>query len=145
MYWSCCDGREYGVNSAAEVDDSVAGVVEHVRRVVDDPRVEVRIVGAFQAEPSPVSSSESDSFRKLERTIRSFAPDAIVAPYLVVVATDSRPVAVLLETGLAVKAASGSSRVPHGEGRVSNPPGNEVDVGDSGVSQPRCSSPRPAS
>ena len=70
--------------------DSVAGVAEHVRRVVDDPRVEVRIVGGFRAEPSAVSSTESDSFRKLEQAIRSVARDVIVAPYLVVVATDSR-------------------------------------------------------
>jgi carboxypeptidase PM20D1 len=70
--------------------DSIAGVVEHVRRVIADSRVKVKIVGAFSAEPSAVSSSESESFRRLERTIRSIAPDAIVAPYLVVVVTDAR-------------------------------------------------------
>ena len=70
--------------------DSVADVVEHVRRVVDDGRVEVRVVGRFSAEPSAVSSTESESFRTLERTIRSVTPDAIVAPYVVVVVTDAR-------------------------------------------------------
>jgi carboxypeptidase PM20D1 len=40
--------------------------------------------------PSAVSSTESESFRTLERTIRSVAPDVIVTPYLVVVVTDSR-------------------------------------------------------
>jgi carboxypeptidase PM20D1 len=70
--------------------DSIASVVEHVRRVIDDDRVEIKTVGRFSAEPSAVSSSESDSFRTLERTIRSVAPDAIVAPYLVVVVTDAR-------------------------------------------------------
>jgi carboxypeptidase PM20D1 len=70
--------------------DSVAAVVEHVRRVIDDGRVEVKTAGAFSAEPSAVSSSESESFRALERTIRSITPDAVVAPYLVVVATDAR-------------------------------------------------------
>jgi carboxypeptidase PM20D1 len=70
--------------------DSVASVVGHVRRVIDDPRVEVRRVGAFSAEPSAVSSADSESFRMLERTIRSVAPEAIVAPYLVVVVTDAR-------------------------------------------------------
>lgn len=70
--------------------DSIAGVVEHVRRVIHDPRVEIRTVGAFSAEPSAVSSSDSESFRTLERTIRSIVPDAIVAPYLVVVVTDAR-------------------------------------------------------
>ena len=70
--------------------DSVAAVIEHVRRAVDDTRVDIKIAGRFSAEPSPVSSTESDSFRRLERTIRGTVPDAIVAPYLVVVATDAR-------------------------------------------------------
>jgi carboxypeptidase PM20D1 len=70
--------------------DSVTTVVEHVRRTVQDARVAVKIVGRFSAEPSAVSSTESDSFRALQRTIRSVVPDAVVAPYLVVVATDAR-------------------------------------------------------
>jgi carboxypeptidase PM20D1 len=70
--------------------DSVAAVVEHVRRAVDDSRVEVKTAGAFSAEPSAISSSESGSFRMLERTIRSLIPEAVVAPYLVVVVTDAR-------------------------------------------------------
>jgi carboxypeptidase PM20D1 len=78
------------INFRISPGDSVAGVMDHVRHVIDDPRVEVRLAGAFQAEPSAVSSTKSDSFLKLERTIRSITPNAIVAPYLVVVATDSR-------------------------------------------------------
>lgn len=70
--------------------DSTASVLEHVRSVVDDPRVDVRAVGRFSAEPSAVSATGGESFRKLERTIRSVNRDVIVAPYLVVVATDSR-------------------------------------------------------
>ena len=70
--------------------DTVASVVEHVKRAVDDSRVEVKTVGRFSAEPSAVSSTDSESFRTLERTIRSVVPDAIVAPYLVVVVTDAR-------------------------------------------------------
>jgi carboxypeptidase PM20D1 len=70
--------------------DTVADVEEHVKRAVDDSRVDVRSVGRFSAEPSAVSSTDSESFRLLERTIRSVAPDTIVAPYLVVVVTDAR-------------------------------------------------------
>jgi carboxypeptidase PM20D1 len=75
--------------------DSVAAVVEHVRRVVNDPRVEVRGGGRFIAEPSAVSSTKSEEFRLLERTIRSTTPGAIVAPYQVVVVTDARYFAAL--------------------------------------------------
>jgi carboxypeptidase PM20D1 len=70
--------------------DSMAGVVEHVRRVIHDPRVEVRRAGAFSSEPSAISSTDSESFDTLERTILSVAAEAIVAPYQVVVATDAR-------------------------------------------------------
>ena len=70
--------------------DSIATVVEHLRRVIRDDRVEINRAGRFSAEPSAESSAESDSFRRLERSIRRITPDAIVAPYLVVVATDAR-------------------------------------------------------
>ena len=40
--------------------------------------------------PSSLSATDSESFRRLERSIRSVNRDAIVAPYLVVVVTDSR-------------------------------------------------------
>ena len=70
--------------------DSIATVVEHVKRVIHDERVEVRTAGRFSAEPSLVSGVESESFKSLERAIRGVAPDAIVAPYLVVVVTDAR-------------------------------------------------------
>jgi carboxypeptidase PM20D1 len=37
-----------------------------------------------------LSRIDTESFRTLERTILSVAPDVIVAPYLVVVVTDAR-------------------------------------------------------
>jgi carboxypeptidase PM20D1 len=70
--------------------DRIGTVMDHVRRVIDDVRVETRIAGRFSAEASPVSSSDSESFRKLERAIRGIAREAIVAPYLVVGVTDAR-------------------------------------------------------
>lgn len=70
--------------------DSVAGVVEHVRRTIRDPRIEVRPARGFLSEPSPVSSTDSESYRTLERTIRSIAPEVMVTPYLVMGGTDAR-------------------------------------------------------
>jgi carboxypeptidase PM20D1 len=78
------------VNFRIAPGDRIEDVVEHVSRVVDDDRIQVAIGGRFSAEPSSVSSTASDSFRMLDRTIRSVSPDVIVAPYLVVVATDAR-------------------------------------------------------
>ena len=65
------------------------GVLEHVRRVVDDPRVKVRTLG-FLSEPSPVSRMDSEAWSQLQRSVRQVFPDVVVAPYLVLAATDSR-------------------------------------------------------
>jgi carboxypeptidase PM20D1 len=70
--------------------DSIGSVMQHVRSVITDRRVDIKIVGRFSAEPSAVSSTDSGSFVKLEQAVRSTIPDAIVAPYLVVVVTDAR-------------------------------------------------------
>ena len=70
--------------------DTIAKVVEHVKNVVDDNRVHIKIGGRFSAEPSTVSRADSESFRTLERAIRGVASDLIVAPYLVIVVTDAR-------------------------------------------------------
>jgi carboxypeptidase PM20D1 len=70
--------------------DSIRAVVEHVTRVVNDERIEIRVGGRFSSEPSSISPTDSDPFRTLERTVRSIVADAVVAPYLVVVVTDAR-------------------------------------------------------
>lgn len=69
--------------------DNVAGVVERVRRVVDDDRVEVRPLGIV-IEPSPLSPTTDSAWTILERSIRQVYRDAVIVPYLVVGATDSR-------------------------------------------------------
>jgi carboxypeptidase PM20D1 len=70
--------------------DSAAGVVQHVRRVVNDPRVEIRNVPPGPREPTPASGVGTESFALLQRTIRQVAPNAIVVPWLVVGGTDAR-------------------------------------------------------
>jgi carboxypeptidase PM20D1 len=69
--------------------DSSQSVLSHVRRVVADERIEIQPLGE-PAEPSKISSAQSDGYGLIERTIREVFPDALVAPSLVVVGTDSR-------------------------------------------------------
>ena len=64
-------------------------VLEHVRQVIDDTNV-VITVAEPPAPPSPVSSTTSAAYRILARDIGVLEPDAIVAPSLVIGATDSR-------------------------------------------------------
>ena len=70
--------------------DSVEGVLARVREVVRDPRVKVNRLGAFASEPSPVSDTNAAGFKIIERTIRQVFPEVLVAPALVLAATDSR-------------------------------------------------------
>jgi len=70
--------------------DSIAGVLEHVQQTIDDPRVQLRSLGRIVSEPSPISDTNSPAFEVLQRTIRHVFPGVLVAPGLVLAATDSR-------------------------------------------------------
>src|SRR6266516_3119357 len=70
--------------------DSVQGVVEHVRQAVGDSRISVQPLEETMSNPSGVASVEAEPFQLLARTIRQVVPDAVVTPWLVVGATDSR-------------------------------------------------------
>ena len=71
--------------------DSVDSVLEHVRRTINDPRVQsAPLKGTAMSEPSPVASTDALGFRVIERTIRESFPAVVVAPSLVLGATDSR-------------------------------------------------------
>jgi carboxypeptidase PM20D1 len=64
--------------------------IRRVMAIVADPRVKIAATGTSRSEPSPVSGTDSDAFRKLHRAVKATFPDAIVAPSLVLGATDTR-------------------------------------------------------
>ncbi len=68
--------------------DSIAGVVAHARAEIDNPRVAVKALPGN--EPSPVSDSASASFKALHKTVVQVFADAVVAPGLVIAATDTK-------------------------------------------------------
>ena len=71
--------------------DSPEFVLEHVRQVIDDDRVECELrKGALPIPPSIISDHRSPDFLTLQRVIRQIFPGVVVAPGLAVVATDSR-------------------------------------------------------
>ena len=70
--------------------DSVASVLEHVRQAVRDSRISVQPLEETMSNPSGVASVEAEPFQLLARTIRQVVPEAVVTPWLVVGATDSR-------------------------------------------------------
>jgi carboxypeptidase PM20D1 len=79
---------EATVNFRLLPGDSIQGVMEHVKAKAGDRFELYALPGA--AEPSPVSPTSAAPYRQIERTIRSLFPDVIVAPGLMVAATDAR-------------------------------------------------------
>ncbi|MCE2510448.1 MAG: M20 family peptidase [Alphaproteobacteria bacterium] len=77
------------VNFRTLPGETSAGVIDHVKRALDDPGVAVRSLDPV-FEPSPVSATDSAPFRLLTRTIREIFPDVIVAPGLVLGGTDTK-------------------------------------------------------
>ncbi len=76
------------VNFRVLPGDTVESVHEHVRRAVSDQRVTISVVANSQ--PSPISPADSEPFRILHKSIAQIFPDAVIAPALVLGATDSR-------------------------------------------------------
>ena len=82
-------------NAAASVNfrlipgDTQASVTYHVRSTVNNDRISIKPFTA-NFDPPPVTGTASPSFQMLNRTIREIFPDVIVAPGLMVAATDSR-------------------------------------------------------
>ncbi len=71
--------------------ENITGVVNYVTKTIDDPRVQIRPM-SFSSEPSPASDIYSRGYEVLRNTIHQIAEDkeVIVAPHLVLGATDSR-------------------------------------------------------
>jgi carboxypeptidase PM20D1 len=69
--------------------DTDESVIEHATRVIDDPEIEILQTGNYSP-ASPVSATDTSTFKLLHRSIKAHYPDALVAPYLVLGATDAR-------------------------------------------------------
>lgn len=70
--------------------DTTEDVLTHVKRAVDDARITVTAQEGSRTEPSPVSRSSSRAFGLLAETVREVFPGTVVAPSLVLGATDGR-------------------------------------------------------
>jgi carboxypeptidase PM20D1 len=68
--------------------DTTQSVMQHVRSKTGERFELLALPGA--ADPSPVSPTDSVSYQMLNRTVRSVFPGTLVAPGLMIAATDSR-------------------------------------------------------
>ncbi len=69
--------------------DSSDAVVDHAATVIANPAITIRKTNGF-SEASPVARTDAPGYRLIERTLRQLHPDVVVAPGLMVGATDSR-------------------------------------------------------
>ena len=68
--------------------DTVDSTIAYIRRVVDDPKVEIRPILGMN--PSRISRTDCIGYDRVRRAIGATWPDAIVSPYLMVQCSDSR-------------------------------------------------------
>ena len=80
---------EATVNFRLLPGDTRETVMQHVRSKVANERFELTSL-PFSSEPSPISPTRSASYELINRTVRALFPGTIVAPGLMVGATDSR-------------------------------------------------------
>ena len=84
------------VNVRIAVGSSVDEAAEQIRRAIGDDEVEVRVV--YGADPAPVSPSEGPEWERLAGVIARTFPDAIIAPYVMLQASDARHFTRISET-----------------------------------------------
>jgi len=82
-------GARAVVNFRILPGDSVASVLEHVRKTVG-PGVKVALEGLQATEPSPTSDTGAPEFRLLQSTVAEVFPGTLVAPNLLSGGTDSK-------------------------------------------------------
>lgn len=70
--------------------ETVETVVQRVKEVIDDERVQVNVLKQFISQPSPVSDPNATGFARIHETIKGVFPETIVTPYLTLGGTDAR-------------------------------------------------------
>lgn len=80
---------EATVNFRILPGESLASVEEHVHKTVANDAIKVAHYPG-NSEPSPVSPMQGPGYMAIQRTVREVFPEGVVAPSLMVAATDSR-------------------------------------------------------
>ncbi|MFT4623920.1 MAG: carboxypeptidase PM20D1 [Myxococcota bacterium] len=78
------------LNMRVHPRDTVDAAEAWVRAVIDDPRVEVSRRDAMTSDPSPLSTTGGPGFAAVQRAVHATFPEAVVAPGMMLGATDAR-------------------------------------------------------
>lgn len=68
---------------------TIEDVRNHVEKIIDDDRI-ILTAGDFNSEAPQASSTDSFGYKAIEKTIKQLYPEVLIAPNLVIGATDSR-------------------------------------------------------
>lgn len=77
------------VNFRIHPNDTIESVKEHVKKTINDPEIEINERNG-SINPSHVSDVKHSAYRMLRKTIMEIFPEAVVAPTLMIGATDAR-------------------------------------------------------
>ncbi len=77
--------------------DTIDNVLVNVKKTINDPRVKVTALERLNKNPNYMADTGSKGYRDVERAIRQVFPQTLVAPGLVIGATDSRHYSVLTD------------------------------------------------
>jgi carboxypeptidase PM20D1 len=77
------------VNFRTPPETSKEEVINYVRKVIDNDKIEI-IARPNSAQPKQIADVEHPTFKHLQKTISAFKKNIVVAPYLMVGASDSR-------------------------------------------------------
>ncbi len=69
-------------------EDSVAGAIEYIRNVIGDG--EIKLTKLDNMEPSPISRTDCEGWKRVSSAVAGTWPGSLVAPYLMVQCSDSR-------------------------------------------------------
>jgi carboxypeptidase PM20D1 len=70
--------------------DTINKVLQNVQKTINDPRVKITALEGLRSEPSKIADTESKSYQAVQLAIHQVFPGVVVAPGLVIAATDSR-------------------------------------------------------
>ncbi len=76
------------INARILPGETVASAIADIVATIDDPAVQVRLLEG--ADPAPVSPADGPAWDAIVASIREVFPDAAVAPYVMLQASDSR-------------------------------------------------------
>lgn len=90
------DAKAY-VNFRLHSRDSVESVTNRVRKLINDPNIEIEMADGIGSEPSPVSQIGTGPYVWIEEVIKTTFPGLLVSPNVVLGGTDSRYMALVTD------------------------------------------------